>query len=139
MTIADTRDIAAHFDARSGCVRWLPPEDATARLERNVATGFLDGVAVWLRENGRVPGEKSQAVMAYEALRARRALVWLEASGIAAQDRWDFTALTLACAAGIATSRGMAVDWPAIAPRLMNWAAQQMQRPSMQATAPLPL
>jgi glutathione S-transferase len=136
--IGDTRDICAWIDTQCAAPRWLPPEDAGARFLRHVATGFLDGVAVWLRENARPDGMRSDPVMRYEEHRARHALTWLAAQGIA-PDRWDFTALTLACAIDIAAARGMASDWRAAAPDLVDWAAMQARRPSMQATAPLPL
>ncbi|MDQ2090461.1 glutathione S-transferase family protein [Marimonas arenosa] len=133
--IADTRDICAHFDALEGRARWLPPEDDAARLLRNIAFGFLDGVAVWLRENVRPKGQKSGPVMAYEEHRTRNVLGWLEPR-FRGEGRWDFTALALACAVDIGRSRGMAEGWSEIAPGLMDWAGRRAGCPFMAETAP---
>ena len=135
---SDTRDICAHFDAVEGQARWLPPEDDATRFLRHVAVGFLDGVAVWLRENARREGQKSQPMMAYEAARARRVLDWLEPRW-QGEGRWDFTALTLACAVDIGLDRGMGRDWIDVAPGLVSWAKDRAGCPFMQETAPGPV
>ncbi|MCH8489877.1 MAG: glutathione S-transferase family protein [Oceanicaulis sp.] len=136
--LADTRDICAHFDELTGSTRWFPKETHQARYSRHIACGFLDGVAVWLREKARPDGQKSAPVMHYEEHRARTALQWLET-------RWnpvetmDFTALVLACAIEIAIDRGMGGDWENLAPKTMDWAARKAADPDMRATKPLPL
>ncbi|WP_137701065.1 glutathione S-transferase family protein [Marimonas lutisalis] len=135
--IADTRDICAHFDTLEGRTRWFPPEDDDARLMRHVTTGFLDGVAVWLRENMRPDGQRSDPVMRYEEHRASQVLRWL-APRWQGVGRWDFTAVTLACAIDIARDRGMAQGWADIAPDVMDWAGTRAGCPFMAETAPGP-
>ena len=56
-TLADTRDICGYFDGLTGLAQWCPDESSDARYLRHVTTGFLDGVAVWLRENARPDGQ----------------------------------------------------------------------------------
>ncbi len=135
--IADTRDICAHFDRVTGTPVWLPPETPATRTLRHVAVGFLDGVAVWLRENARCHGEKSAAVMRYEEHRARHALLWLDRNAHPPEPL-DFTSLCLVCAIDIGLKRGMGADWGKLAPGLIGWATTTAQRPSMRATAPGP-
>jgi glutathione S-transferase len=137
VTLADTRDICGYFDELTGEARWLPEEDPQARYLRHVATGFLDGVAVWLRENARPPGQRSDPVMRYEEHRAERVLAFLE-THFSAEDAAGFTALALACAVGIARDRGMGGDWRALAPRVLHWAERRAEAPAMRDTVFLP-
>lgn len=136
LQLADTRDICVHFDQMTGTPRLFPRESASDRTYRQIATGFLDGIAVWLREARRPDGERSEPVMRYEAERAQKAIAWLEKN-------WSdpapttFTALTLACALDIARDRDFALVWDAIAPALTAWAADQATQPAMLATRPL--
>lgn len=136
--LADTRDICAHFDALTGSTRWFPKETAETRYFRHIACGFLDGVAVWLREKARPDGQKSEAVMRYEEHRARSALQWLETHWNPVETI-DFTALVIACAIEIALDRGMGGAWGKLAPKTIDWAARKAADPDMRATKPLPL
>ena len=135
--LADTRDICGYFDLLSGRAHWLPQEGTEARFLRHVVSGFLDGVAVWLRENGRATGERSDSVMEYEQYRARRVLGWVEPRWTG-REEGGFTALCLACAVDIAKDRGMARDWDEFAPGVMGWAHDRAQSPGMRETAPGP-
>ena len=134
--VADTRDICAYFDAVCERVIWCPSETENARTYRHIAVGFLDGVAVWLRENARPNGEKSTAVMAYEEHRAHIALAWLEKFQ-PATDTLNFSTLAITCAIDIARQRGMATDWDAHAPTLLNKVDIALDRPAFRATTPL--
>jgi glutathione S-transferase len=136
--LADTRDICSYFDELTESTRWFPKETHEARYSRHIACGFLDGVAVWLRESSRPEGQKSEPVMRYEEHRARTALQWLETRWNPVEDM-DFTALVLACAIEIANDRGLGGDWEKLAPKTMDWAAQKAGDPDMRATKPLPL
>lgn len=135
--LADTRDICARFDEISGQVRWCPDETAQDRFLRHVVCGFLDGVAVWLRENARPDGERSRAVMHYEEHRAKRVLTWLEPRWDT--DRRDYVALVLACAVEIALDRGMETGSETVAPALVRWVQQRAGETAMRETAPQPL
>ncbi|WP_306005617.1 glutathione S-transferase family protein [Aquicoccus porphyridii] len=130
VVLADTRDICAHFDLLENRARWFPQEDDATRFLRHVVSGFLDGVAVWLREKARPDGERSDPVMRYEEHRAVRVLRWRD------EGRWDYCALVLACALDIAQRRGMAKGWHEIAPELVAWATTRAGDPFMVETAP---
>lgn len=139
--IADTRDICHYIDGLIETPKWLVPENGTSQTQRQIATGLLDCIAVWLRENARPTGTRSQTVLDYEVHRVREILFWIEAHFAAIftpADRWDFTTLSLAAALDIAQLRGMESVRPENAPRLMEWLQDTVTRPSMRQTAPLP-
>ncbi len=135
--LADTRDICAYFDQKAGRKQWFPDETVETTYMRHIAFGFLDGVAVWLRENARPVGQSSEPVLAYETFRAGQVLTWLEVQWTAPATV-DFTALTIACTLDIAIDRGMDVDWSANAPTILNWVQRFAHEPDMQSTRPLP-
>lgn len=136
MLIADTADICAYFDEITGRAQFLPPRSPSCRSLHNIAAGFLDGVAVSLRENACPPNESSPCVKSYEASRALNALAWLETRFAPAT--WDFIAITLAVTIDIANRRGINKNWSTTAPRLTNWAKSAQLFPSMFQTAPGP-
>ncbi|MCT4608257.1 MAG: glutathione S-transferase family protein [Pelagimonas sp.] len=136
--VAETRDICAYFDQITGVPRWLPPEDETTRFQRHVLCGLMDGVAVWLRENGRPDGQKSTPVIAYEEHRAERILTWIETQYTPPPDL-TYAALVLACTVDIALDRGMGTAWANHAPKTVEWAQAQSERPEMHATRFQPL
>jgi len=139
--IADTRDICHYIDGLLETPQWLPPENGTTQTQRQIATGLLDSIAIWLRENARPTDTRSQIVLDYEVHRVCQILLWFEAhfdTIFTPEDRWDFTTLTLAVALDIAQMRGMNSVRPKNAPRLLEWLHNTVTRPSMRKTAPLP-
>ena len=138
VVVADTRDICSYFDSLTEKAIWLPEETHEERYLRHVICGFLDGIAVWLRENYRAEDQKSEPVMLYEEHRACNVLKWLEA-------RWNpadcngYTELALACAVDIALDRGMGKEWKHIAPDVLTWTANKAKEASMQQTKPQPM
>lgn len=133
--IADTRDICAHYDSLLETPCWCLPETDQSRTLRHIVCGFLDGVAVWLRETARASDQQSAPVIAYEEHRAAKALNWLENNSIF-QAPIDFTRLTLGCALDIAALREMPNINVETAPRLLQWHTDFARRPSMQQTRP---
>ena len=138
--IADTRDICHYIDTLTDTPQWLPPENSAMQTQRHIATGLLDSVAIWLRENTRPANRKSQTVLDFEVHRVSRILAWVDVNFDAIftpHARWDFTTLTLATALDIAQLRGM-LSAQTTTPRLSKWLTTTTQRPSMRQTAPLP-
>ena len=136
--LGDTREICVHFDRQSETETLFPEETEETQFLRHVVTGLLDGVAVWLRENGRPEGQKSHTVMEYEAHRAAKILRWLAPRWTALEDA-SYGRIVLACTLDIAGMRGLAEGWEALAPELLEWSQAQARDPAMQQTAPLPL
>lgn len=138
--IADTRDICHHIDGLLDAPQWLAHETPTKQTQRHIATGLLDSIAIWLRENARPSQTKSPVVLNYESHRVSQILAWLEQhfdQVFTPPDRWDFTTLTIATALDIGRSRDMAVVQSANAPRLKSWLGDAVLRPSMRQTEPL--
>ena len=136
--LAETRDICAYFDELTGKAQWFPKEDHETRYLRHIVSGFLDGIAVWVRENYRPEGQKSEPVKAYEDHRARQALAWLEAHWQPGSQK-SYTDLVLACAIDIAIDRGLGRSWEAVAPKAIDWARCEAMEPAMRVTAPRPV
>ena len=136
--LADTRDICAYLDEITGNARWFSKESHEARYLRHITCGFLDGVAVWLRENSRQEGHQSEPIMHYEEHRALYTLKWLETHWKPVENM-DFTALVLACAIQISIDRGLGGDWQKLAPKCTAWALRKTNDPDMLDTKPLPL
>jgi len=121
------------FDWPAGDASW------TARRLDALARSFMDGLAVWSRENGRPLGEHSPTVLAHEAQRsARMADLWeSEISHPFMQGPLNLAQITLACALGL-DARNPDLRWRPGHPKLCAWFDAITQRPSFVATAPPP-
>ena len=95
------------------------PEEADRQFE-GVTTGFLDGVAVWLREARRVPQERSPGILAQERARAERCLAWLEARVDVIGERIDYPRLCLFAALEAIDRRLDMPQWRELAPGLSS-------------------
>lgn len=132
--LGDTLEICRYFDHLSGQRRWFPEQENL--FAQHVIRGFLDGVAVWLRENGRPAQTRSDEVMRYEVHRAAHILGWLERH-YAPAEVLGFSEIALLCAVDIARDRGMAAHWGDPAPKLMGWVSRQVQDAAFEETRPL--
>ena len=75
----------------------IDPEDEDRAMEGAI-TGFLDGLAVWSRENRRPESERSPGILAQERARAERCLEWLEPRTAWLGERADYPRLAMAAA-----------------------------------------
>jgi glutathione S-transferase len=131
--------IIDHLDQLDGKpLLTLPPGEAgwEARRLEALARSFVDGIAVWSRENARAPDERSPTTVRHESARAARLLdlwetlivhPWMSASLNLAQ-------ITFGCALGMA-ARNPEVQWRPGHPRLAAWFDAFAARPSFAATA----
>ena len=140
LVLGEARNICDYFGRVAGATPLLPaPDDWPARGLESMMTGFLDGIAVWVRELRRSEPHRSDFLLDVEAKRAKRCLnhfegIWTD------QDRppaWDFGHMALACALDIADLNALMPDWPDERPALATWLADRRTRPSMTATKPL--
>lgn len=111
------------------------PAEAERHFE-GVITGFLDGVAVWVREDRRAQTEQSPGILAQERARAERCLIWLEARARTLGEQVDYPRLCLFAALEALEQRLPFVGWQQRAPGLANWYQRFAQRPSAQRTRP---
>lgn len=116
----------------------LPAGEAGWQARRLEALGrsFLDGLAVWSRENAQAPNERSATRIAHESARAgRMADVWeTQIKHAWMNGPLNMAQLTLACALGMA-ARNPDVQWRPGHPQLAGWFDAFAARPSFAATA----
>ncbi|TAN02872.1 MAG: hypothetical protein EPN36_15300 [Rhodanobacteraceae bacterium] len=67
--LSDTRLICEYLDSLSPSGFLARPDDLDGRCLEGLAAGFLDGVAVWIRELRRDRAEQSPGVLELEAER----------------------------------------------------------------------
>jgi hypothetical protein len=97
--------------------------------------GFIDGIAVWVRELRRPLNEQSSGVIELERWRALRILDYFEKIS----DKFDQTPklcqITLASALGLEI-RLPQLQWRQKYPKLAQWYDEFSKRSSMQITIP---
>jgi glutathione S-transferase len=118
------------FDWPTGHDGW-----AARRLDA-LAHSFMDGLAVWSRENARPAHERSPTTLAHETQRSlRMANLWeSEISHPFMQGTLNLAQITLACALGM-DARNPDFKWRPGHPKLGAWFDAFATRPSFVATA----
>jgi glutathione S-transferase len=101
-----------------------------------MAVGFLDGMAVWIREARRPGNEQSPGIIEQEQARALRCLAYL-----AANTPWQHQPLDYArTCIGITLWRMRYslpdFDWPGQFPELASWHKRFMAQPELDRTGP---
>ena len=113
----------------------IDPEDED-RVMEGAIEGFLNGLAVWGRENRRPESERSPGILGQERARAERCLDWFEPRSPWLGDRADYPRLAMAAALYMLDERIREIDWRARAPELAGWYARFAERASFRLTAP---
>ncbi len=143
LVISEARHICVYFDEFMGLKRFFPARHVDKWQEiglEGTITGFLDGLAVWARENRRLPEERSPLLLEVEAARAERCLDWLEIrvqNAVLHSQRWDFSAIVLACALGLADHALDDLDWRRGHPGLDAWYGARTQMSALIKTMPV--
>jgi len=98
--------------------------------------GLLDALILWRNERERA-APLQQLLDAFE-LKVRASLQVLDAEAEAlAKAPFSIGTVTVGCALGYVDYRFDTLGWRAIAPRLAQWHAELVKRPSFQATEPV--
>ncbi|MEH2463888.1 glutathione S-transferase family protein [Nostoc sp.] len=97
--------------------------------------GFIDGVAVWVRELRRPLREQSPGVIEFERMRALRILDYFEKISDKLDQTPKLAHITLASALGLEI-RLLDLQWRQKYPKLAHWYDEFSKRPSMQVTIP---
>ncbi|MEH1922201.1 glutathione S-transferase family protein [Nostoc sp.] len=97
--------------------------------------GFIDGIAVWVRELRRPHSEQSPGVIEFERERALRILDYFEKISDKLDQTPKLAHITLASALGLEI-RIPDLQWRQKYPKLANWYDEFSKLPSMQATRP---
>lgn len=144
LVLGEARTICAYLEGVSDRrVRLVSPsrDDWPAQSCESMIVGFLDGIAVWIREGRRADHERSAILIETERTRCLRCLNYFERTMTrppAAIRSWCFAAIALACALQLMEARRLVPDWRATRPKLSAWLDGCLRRTSMQDTAPLP-
>ncbi|MEH2013337.1 glutathione S-transferase family protein [Nostoc sp.] len=97
--------------------------------------GFIDGIAVWVRELRRPLREQSPGVIEFERARALRILDYFEKISDKLDQTPKLAHITLASALGLEI-RLLDLQWRQKYPKLAHWYDEFSKRPSMQVTIP---
>ena len=101
--------------------------------------GFLDGIAVWVRELRRDGAHRSAFLLDVEAARANRCLDHFESiwTDTAVSARWDFGHIALACALDIMELNDLIPNWSSGHERLGSWIDGRRALPALERTKPI--
>lgn len=137
VVLTETRIISEHLESL-GSVRFLAAiEDTIGRQREGLVNGFLDGVAVWIREVRRSRDERSPGIIDLENARALRCLEHFEQTWPHDDASMNFASIALASTLDLANQR-LPVAMEDEYPGLWRWLETFLARPAMRQTSPLP-
>ncbi|MEH2111616.1 glutathione S-transferase family protein [Nostoc sp.] len=134
--LSETRIICAYLNHLNPEIK-LVADISNGFLQQleGITGGFIDGIAVWVRELRRAHSEQSSGVIEFERERALRILDYFEKIS----DKFDQTPklahITLASALGLEI-RLPNLQWRQKYLKLANWYDEFSKLPSIQATKP---
>jgi len=140
LVLGEARNICDFLGRLAGSDRLVANDtDWQARSLESMTTGFLDGVACWVRELRRKVAGRSEFLLDVEARRTNRCLDFFETQwdGPDRHPEWDFGRMAFACALDLIDLNHLAPDWTASRPELASWIAGCRTRESMQKTKPI--
>ena len=134
--LSETRIICAFLNHLNDEIKVVADiSDQLSQQFEGIASGFLDGIAVWVREQRRPPSEQSPGVIELEQLRALRCIDHFERLADRLNQSPKLGHIILGCALGM-EARLAEFQWRQHHPRLANWYDEFSRRLSMQATVP---
>ena len=140
LVITEARNVFAYIkDIASAEVRERNAETRWAAVaEEGQIAGFLEGIASWVREDRRAREERSDFLLAVERNRMLRCLHFLNNLAIARPlpTVSEFRGSALASALHLMEMHGFCPNWKRKNQALAAWFGSQLDRRSMQETAP---
>lgn len=133
--LADTRIICETFQTGSEKMFLARLGDSERRAQEGLAVGFLDGVAVWVREQRREAEDRSSGVIELERARAIRCLAHFELHWPFDNRAIDFANAALVSAIELMHTR-VAADLIENYPALCQWYGAISQYESFSNTRP---
>lgn len=135
--LSETRIICAYLNRFNDDIKLFANIfDASSLQLEGIVGGFLDGIAVWVREIRRTLDEQSPSVIELEQLRALRCLEHFEKLSDRLAQQSKFSHIMLGCTLGIMEARLTQFQWRQKHLRLANWYDEFSSCSSMQATVP---
>lgn len=119
VVLSETRLICEHFEHCGTGTILAQVGDHEGRRWEGLAAGFLDGIAVCVREARRASNEQSPSTIAVEKIRCMRCLNHFEAVWEYGLDML-YAPITLACAIDLMDKR-LPLEWRLQHPRLSAW------------------
>ena len=136
--LSETHTICSYFQSLCDNILFATVDEKIAIQNEGIVNGFLDGVAVWVREARRVEHEKSPNVINLEKNRSWRCLDYLEAFWDCDQQSVRYSSIMLASALELMETRVMP-SWKIDHPRLGAWYEKYSERLAMKKTKPFPV
>jgi len=132
--LAESRPIGELLEKLSGKKILAAVADSEDRQIESLVTGFVDGVAVWVREARRAPDDQSAEILKLEKDRARRCLAIFEE--ISWQSRQvDYALISLIAALELMTMR-VDSNWQNDFPKLSIWYRLVIEKEAFASTRP---
>ncbi|MEH1998922.1 MAG: glutathione S-transferase family protein [Nostoc sp.] len=134
--LSETRIICAYLNHLNPEIK-LVADISNGFLQQleGMTGGFIDGIAVWVRELRRPHSEQSLGVIEFERSRALRILDYFEKISDKLDQTPKLAHITLASALGLEI-RLPDLQWRQKYPKLANWYDEFSKLPSIQATRP---
>ncbi|MEH2363790.1 glutathione S-transferase family protein [Nostoc sp.] len=134
--LSETRIICAYLNHLNPEIK-LVADISNGFLQQleGMTGGFIDGIAVWVRELRRPLSEQSFGVIEFERSRALRILDYFEKISDKLDQTPKLAHITLASALGLEI-RLSDLQWRQKYPKLAYWYDEFSKRPSMQVTIP---
>lgn len=134
--LSETRIICAYLNHLNPEIK-LVADISNGFLQQleGMTGGFIDGIAVWVRELRRPHSEQSFGVIEFEQKRALRILDYFEKISDNLDQTPKLAHITLASALGLEI-RLPDLQWRQKYPKLAHWYDEFSKRPSIQATIP---
>ncbi len=139
--LAESRSICEFLEAQAGTRLLAPVDDIPGRELEGLVTGFIDGVAVWVRELRRDKADRSSEILALEQSRAHRCLQHFE--DLTWPTRGSYAAIALVCALDLMPDfvPGSTAEpnpkWQPSFPKLAIWHQQMSAHQMFSATKPV--
>lgn len=140
LVITESRAVFGFIQARALVGSQISNADIdwAASAQEGQILGFLDGIAVWVREKRRPADQRSDFMIQVETDRAVRCLQHLNGEAVARRlpDASQFRGAALAAALDLMALHQFVRGWRAEHEALSAWLDEQARRPSMLQTAP---
>ncbi|WP_274424516.1 glutathione S-transferase family protein [Chelativorans sp. YIM 93263] len=140
LVITEARSVFAYIRdiAGAGNAEWTSPADWAAIADEGQISGFLEGIAFWVRENRRSVAERSGFLLKVERNRTLRCLDYIDtlATTRPLPTVKEFRGAALASALHLMDVHRFYPDWKMNNKALGAWFEHQLDRQSMRETAP---
>ncbi|OUL36170.1 glutathione S-transferase family protein [Nostoc sp. 106C] len=134
--LSETRIICVYLNHLNPKIKLIADiSHAFLQQLEGITSGFLDGIAVWVREIRRSRNEQSPGIIELERARALRVLDYFEKISDKLDQTPKLAHISLASALGLEICLPE-LQWRQNYPQLARWYDEFSERPSLQMTKP---